>query len=37
MLSDSAIRSISSAELWETMLDNGAIRPLETLPCFQLP
>ena len=37
MLSDSAIRSISSTELWESMLDDGAIKPLESLSCFQLP
>lgn len=37
ILSDAAIKAISSAELWETMLDNGVICPLESLACFQLP
>jgi hypothetical protein len=37
MLSDSAIKSIPTTELWESMLDDGAIKPLESLSCFQLP
>jgi len=36
-LSDSAIKNVSSVELWESMLDNGAISPLESMACFQLP